>query len=99
MKAHLSVAFTHVLYFISRAAMSTCCEEEATETSQCGGHVKQHRNTSGQQHRIGVCVDVVDTDPVRSGVMKRDEASFVLGVDISPVLQQILCHLQVVVAS
>lgn len=48
---------------------------------------------------MGVCVHVVDTDPVRSSVVKRDEASFVLGVDISPVLQQILCHLQVVVAS
>lgn len=31
--------------------------------------------------------------------MKGDEASFVLGVDISSVLQQILRHLQVVVAS
>lgn len=29
--AHLSVALTHVLYLISRAAMSTCCTEEAEE--------------------------------------------------------------------
>lgn len=31
--------------------------------------------------------------------MKRDEAAFVLGVDIGAVLQQILGHLEVVVTS
>lgn len=44
-------------------------------------------------------VSFVLTDPIRSCVMKRDKASFVLSIDISPMLQQILCHLQVVVTS
>ena len=27
LKPHLSTAFTHVLYFMSRAAISTCCKQ------------------------------------------------------------------------
>lgn len=56
-------------------------------------------------HVICICISkrvfvyVVETNPIRSSIMKRDKASFVLGVDISPMLQQILCHLKVVVAS
>lgn len=29
----------------------------------------------------------IEADPIRSGIMERDEASFVLGVDISSMLQ------------
>lgn len=43
--------------------------------------------------------DFEETYPVRSSIMKRDKASFVLGIDISSMLQQILCYLKVVVAS
>lgn len=45
---------------------------------------------------LRVCVCVIEyvclTNPIRSRVMKRDKASFVLGVDVSSVLQQILSH-------
>ena len=44
-------------------------------------------------------VDLARTHPIGGSVVQGDEASFVLRIDVSPMLQEILRHLQVVVAS
>ena len=39
------------------------------------------------------------THPIRGSIVEGDETPLVLGVDISSMLQQVFCYLQVIVAS
>lgn len=58
-----------------------------------GRHLK---TTHGDKGCVVLCVCA---NPIGSSVMERNKTSFVLGVDVRSVLQQILCNLQVVVTS